>query len=512
MTLTLEKTTFARLGRRCSVSVRCCSIRCGTKTRVASKLNPWKRVFTNASETIEKSIKTIGVSLLTVIALNGPVQAEQIVIPPATNKELYELQLTTLEAWAILSETYVDPTFNHLNWGRELEQHMRALSGLQDVNQGRSELKSMLSELGDPYTRWVPSEEYAQFRVSSDGELKGGVGLLIASDPAGNVVVLSPIAGSPAAKAGIQSGDRLISVNGSTLHGINGEEAAQILRGDQGSSVEVEVERSVSNDIPGAVQGAGMSEDARVLHKKFRLRRERVQLSPIFATTMNFDDHLYGYIRLVSFSSNAASETKKAVEQLRKEGCEAYILDLRGNPGGLVTSSLEVANVWMDGREHPAMFSIAGRESPHADHVEQQVVLSGPQAISNEPLIVLVNQQSASASEILAGALKDNGRAKILGDRTFGKGKIQSVFELRDGSALFVTVAMYKTPNGLEIDRHGIDPDLSCRLDGLGSSKSVAGVPVAPGLVGADGRVMDELETDACIQTAETILEGKRSV
>ena len=136
----------------------------------------------------------------------------------------------------------------------------------------------------------------------------------------------------------------------------------------------------------------------------------------------------------------------------------------------------------------------------------QQVVLSGGQAATNLPLVVLVNRQSASASEILAGALKDNNRAEVIGDRTFGKGKIQSVFELGDGSALFVTVAKYRTPNGTDIDQIGVKPDRACSSLIPGGPASVPGIPVGPG---ADELVIEELTTDDCVLTAEALLGGR---
>lgn len=352
--------------------------------------------------------------------------------------------------------------------------------------------------------------------MSSDGELKGGVGLLIASDPAsGRLLVLAPIKGSPADRAGIQPGDEVLTVDGTSTQGWDGEDAAKILRGEKGSSVTVEVARRRPMDAIPGVAGIRDSEDARVELKRFKLRRERVELSPVFATTLHYDDHSFGYVRLVNFSQHAAHDMQNAVAQLKKDGVEAFILDLRNNPGGLVHSSLEIASLWMDGSSRPTLFTVQDRmmeeakmlgDADAAANSVQRVVLDGGKAATGLPMVVLVNRQSASASEILAGALHDNSRAEVIGDRTFGKGKIQSVFELGDGSALFVTVAKYKTPSGADIDQVGIQPDRACAVGAFGGPASVPGIPVGPG---ADAQVIDELATDECVRTAEAVLDAK---
>lgn len=471
-------------------------------------------------EDAKKAIKAFGMSLCASIvlmygspetALAG--QTSYLTVPVAKTEETFALQRTLVEAWTIVSEAFVDPSFNHLDWYEELRRHLINISQTESSEKGVEQLKHMVAELGDPFTRWVPASEYQEFRMTSDGEIKGGVGLLIASDPlSGNLVVLAPIKGSPAERAGIHPGDQVISVNGTDTSGLDGEEAARILRGEQGSSVEVEIARVSNQLVPGQVN-SGMTEDSRVEKKRFRMRRERVNLSPIFATAMHYDDHTYGYVRLVSFSQKAANEMKKAVSQLKKEGAEAFILDLRNNPGGLVTSSLDIANVWLDGKtKHPVIFSISGRPDPSQEATVQNVALSGGIASTELPLVVLVNKQSASASEILAGALHDNGRALVVGESTFGKGKIQSVFELNDGSALFVTVANYKTPNGTVIDKKGISPDFACSLAPNNmDSRTIPDIPIAPGLIGADSTILEELETDSCIKSAEILL-GKNQM
>lgn len=401
----------------------------------------------------------LAAALAAVLVLSGPAGAETVTIPVADNPALFKVQKTLVEAWMILYETYVDPNFNHLDWHGELRSELESIAHAASLEEASKEVAGMINKLGDPFTRWVPPTEYADFRVSSDGELVGGVGLLVAQDPmSGRLVVLAPIKGSPADRAGIQPGDEVVSVNGTPTSGMNGEDAAHVLRGKQGSSVTVEVARPSSNQgagygeiidassddaVPGVAALSPTDRLDRMERKQFKLRRERVELSPVFATTVNYDDHPFGYVRLVNFSQHAAQDMEKAISQLRKDGVEGFILDLRNNPGGLVKSALEVASLWLNGEARPTIFSVQDRDTTVEDQSQavapfpsdllqstslksntepaeeavHRVVLLGGKAITDAPLVVLVNKQSASASEILAGALHDNKRAELVGGR-----------------------------------------------------------------------------------------------
>ena len=471
-------------------------------------------VYAHAEQknTIKDTItKYAGAALLTASVLTGRVEAiEDISAPMAQTQELFNLQRTMVEAWTIIQETFVDGSFNNTNWEDELRSHLTAVSRSDSTTVGQQQLLNLISDLGDPYTRWVPAKEYNEFLVDSiDGEIQG-VGLLIASDPdTGKHFVLAPISGGPAAKAGILQGDQVISVNGETLQGLDGETAAKALRGKQGSSVDVEIAR-VIDTVPGEVGPGKLSDEAKLQHKRFRLRRERVQLSPIFATALHTEEgHTYGYIRMLNFSRQVSNDMKKAVTQLLKDGSEGFIIDLRNNPGGLVTSALEVASLWMNGDDHPTIFSVSGREMPGSRNpvITEEVKLQHGHALTDLPLTVLVNKQSASASEILAGAIKENKRGDVIGENTFGKAKIQSIFELTDGSALIVSVSRYLTPMGTNIDTVGLTPNLSCTFGS--QNQTSAGIPVAPGLRGAKDGLIEELENDMCIKTAEEDLSHK---
>ncbi|RMZ52727.1 hypothetical protein APUTEX25_000846, partial [Auxenochlorella protothecoides] len=443
--------------------------------------------------------------------------------------KIFAVQKTLIQAWSIVTEAFVDPHFNAVAWDAELASALAAASAAPSPEAAAEALPSLLGKLGDRFTRWVPAREYADFRVASDGELQG-VGLLIASDPvSGHLVVLAPIAGSPADRAGIRPGDEVERVDGAPTDGWDDARAARSLRGAGGSAVSVGIARRLDNGgagspgprdiVPGVPAApAGSAAAAAMEHRTLRLRRERLELSPVYAAAMHGeDDRTYGYIRLAAFSQHAAADMLRALGTLGRDGVDGYILDLRNNPGGLVNAAMDVAGLWLDPRAHPVVLRIQDRgtggdlvgrarggaaaaEIASAPQVsEKAVVLDGDRGPAvSAPLVVLVNRQSASASEILASALQDNGRATVIGEPTFGKGKIQSVYELGDGSALFVTVAKYKTASGLEIDGMGVMPSQTCRP--IGSSQPTSpGIPIGPG---ADARVMEEAAADTSLDMA----------
>jgi carboxyl-terminal processing protease len=258
--------------------------------------DPSKQPQLNIIQTINRALFTAAATTTLLLSPLPAISAQssaQPSIPPtshikfpiADDPSLFNLQKTLFQAWAIISEAYVDPTLNHLDWPRELSAKLSNIASASSPSSATREISSMIQELDDPYTRWVPAEEYNSFRVSSDGELQG-VGLLIAQDRmSGRLLVLSPIKGSPAERAGLLPGDEVVSVDGNSTRGMDETAAAKVLRGQQGSSVMVEVARRRGNNFPAtpalleAIPGvAGMrSSDPyeQVEYKKFRLRRGR---------------------------------------------------------------------------------------------------------------------------------------------------------------------------------------------------------------------------------------------
>ncbi len=336
------------------------------------------------------------------------------------------------EAWRIVNRSYVDDTFNHKNWRSIRDKVVKA--PLNDRPQTYTAIQEMLANLDDPFTRLLKPEQYRSLQVNTSGELTG-VGLQIAIDPQTNTLtVIAPIAGSPADRAGIQPLDRILKIDGTPTSELSLDDAATKMRGTVGTAITLTLGR----------EGRDSPED-------IKLVRDRIALNPVVAELQSGPDNSpLGYIRLSQFSANATAEVAHAIDQLEKQGATSYILDLRNNPGGLLQAGIEIARLWID-------------SGTIVYTVNRQGILgsfeASGQALTGDPLIVLVNKGTASASEILAGALQDNGRAQLVGEKTFGKGLIQSLFDLSDGSGLAVTVAKYETPNHTDINKLGIAPD-----------------------------------------------------
>lgn len=344
------------------------------------------------------------------------------------------------EAWRIVNRSYVDDSFNHKNWWSIREQAVK--QPLNDREQTYTAIQGMLANLDDPFTRLLKPEQYRSLQVNTSGELTG-VGLQIAIDPQTNsLTVVAPLAGSPADRAGIQPLDRIVKIDGTPTSELTLDEAAARMRGRAGTSVTLTLERQ-GRDAP----------------EEIELVRDRIALNPVYAELQSGPDNLpLGYIRLSQFSANATAEVTRAIDSLEKQGAAAYILDLRNNPGGLLQAGIEIARLWLD-------------SGTIVYTVNRQGILgsfeASGRALTHDPLIVLVNKGTASASEILAGALQDNGRAQLVGEKTFGKGLIQSLFDLSDGSGLAVTVAKYETPNHTDINKLGIAPDRVVPLESI---------------------------------------------
>ncbi len=356
---------------------------------------------------------------------------------------LTDEQRLVAEAWRLVDRAYVDDSFNHQNWWLVRQKALK--QPLNDREQTYTAIQQMLASLEDPFTRLLKPEQYRSLQTNTSGELTG-VGLQIALDPdTGTLKVIAPIANSPADKAGIRPADAILKIDGVPTAGLSLDEAAERMRGPIGSRVRLTVQHDGSEPA------------------ELDVVRDRIALNPVYADlrtepskTASGSSTNIGYIRLNQFNANATSEVANAIKRLEKQGAESYILDLRSNPGGLLQAGIEVARLWLD--QGTIVYTV------NRQGIEGNFEATG-QALTKDPLVVLVNQGTASASEILAGALKDNHRATIIGERTFGKGLIQSLFDLSDGSGLAVTVAKYETPAHIDINKQGIKPDVTVALD-----------------------------------------------
>ncbi len=352
------------------------------------------------------------------------------------------------EAWRIVSRAYLDETFNGENWWLVRQKVIQ--NGLADRNATYEAIQKSLGLLGDPFTRLLKPDQYRSLQVTTSGELTG-VGLQIALDDAGkSLVVISPVAGSPAEAAGLQPNDHIVEIDGQTTVGLSLDDAAAKMRGAIGSEVCLLIDRAA--DPPQATQLTRLPQIC--------IKRDRIELNPVTAELKHpKESPAIGYLRLGQFNANATTELAKAIRRLETEGAKAYVLDLRNNPGGLLTAGIEIARLWL----HPTETIVYT--------VDRQGLSDSYQTMTNPlteaPLVVLVNAGTASASEILAGALQDNGRAKLVGQKTFGKGLIQSLFELSDGAGMAVTIAKYETPGHHDINKLGIKPDREVAADNL---------------------------------------------
>ncbi len=338
------------------------------------------------------------------------------------------------EVWQLIDRNYVDATFNQVDWDAVRTEYLGREYASQE--EAYVAVREMLERLEDPYTRFMDPEEFRNMQIDTSGELTG-VGIQISQDEeTKEIVVVAPIEDTPAFEAGIRSKDVILAIDGEPTEGMELNDAVSRIRGPVDSEVMLTIRRG--EDI-----------------LEVPIVRARIEIHPVRYDVQTGPEGPVGYIRLTQFSANAASEMSEAIQDLESQNVTGYILDLRSNPGGLLYSSIDIAQMWLN---EGTIVSTVNRQGV----VDEEVASS--RALTTRPLVVLVDGGSASASEILSGALQDNQRAVLVGSRTFGKGLVQSVRSLADGSGVAVTVAKYLTPSGRDINKHGIDPDIPVEL------------------------------------------------
>ncbi|KAI5398104.1 carboxyl-terminal-processing peptidase 2, chloroplastic [Lathyrus oleraceus] len=354
---------------------------------------------------------------------------------------LTEENLLFLEAWRTIDRAYIDKSFNGQSWFRYRENALRN-EPMNNREETYMAIRKMLATLEDPFTRFLEPEKFRSLRSGTKGALTG-VGISIgyptkADTPSGGLVVISASPGGPAYRAGVLSGDVILAIDDMSTESLGLYDAADRLQGPDGSSVALTIRSGL--DI-----------------KHLALTREKVTVNPVKSRLCKLpasgdNSPTVGYIKLTSFNQNASRAIKEAIKTFRSNNVNAFVLDLRDNSGGLFPEGIEIAKLWLDKGVIVYICDSRG--------VRDILDTDGSSALAtSEPLAVLVNKGTASASEILAGALKDNKRAILYGEPTYGKGKIQSVFELSDGSGIVVTVARYETPAHTDIDKVGVIPD-----------------------------------------------------
>jgi carboxyl-terminal processing protease len=339
------------------------------------------------------------------------------------------------QVWQLVNREYVDGKFNQQDW-QAIRQSLLSKDYTSN-EQAYVAIRQALQRLGDPYTRFMDPKQFETLTSQTSGEVSGiGIRMEI-NEKTKRLTVVEPIENSPAQKAGIQAGDEILAINGKPTLKMKVDDASNLIRGKAGTAITLRLVRPGKNEFD------------------VKLTRATIEVPTVLYTLKQDGGRRIGYIRLREFSGHAADQMRKAIRDLNNQKVDSYVLDLRGNPGGLLQASIEIARMWLDnGGIVKTVDRVGGSEETKANRT----------ALTNRPLAVLVDGNSASASEILTGALKDNNRAVVVGSPTFGKALVQSVHELADGSGLAVTIAHYYTPKGTDINKKGIIPDIQLDL------------------------------------------------
>ncbi len=316
------------------------------------------------------------------------------------------------EAWNIVMADYVDA------------------AKLDKGNLSRAAIRGMLEALNDPYSDYLDPQDYELSQRNLEGSF-GGIGAEITVDAEGQLRVVAPIVATPAQRAGIRPGDKILEIDGRTTKGMSSIEAVLKIRGEPGTQVKLRIQHEGDDTFT-----------------DIEITREQISVTAV-VPKMLADD--IAYIGLNYFSSRAATELVSALESIEGSNPRGIILDLRDNPGGFLNVAVDIASQFL--KQGVVTYVVDGE-----GHKETYEVKSGGLA-TDLPMAVLVNGNSASASEIVAGALQDYGRARVIGTATLGKGSVNHFAELSDGSAIYITIARWYTPNGRQIEEQGVTPD-----------------------------------------------------
>lgn len=292
-----------------------------------------------------------------------------------------------------------------------------------------SAIKGYVEGLGDEYSEYITKEEYEEYEINIMGNYVGiGIYMSVYKD-SDEIVVLSPIEDSPAESAGILTGDIILKVDGIEYDGEHLDEASAAIKGEEGTKVKIEIKRNEQI-------------------MELEIERKKVIVNPVKSEVK---ENNIGYIKLTSFDEETSKIFKEKYEELQKQNIQSLIIDLRDNGGGIVQEALTIADYMLE-KDSKMLITVNKKENEVIETAKTDPIIT-------MPVVLLVNENSASASEILAGALKDNNRAKIVGTKTYGKGVIQELLRLKDGSAIKLTTEEYYTPNRTKINKVGIEPD-----------------------------------------------------
>ena len=343
------------------------------------------------------------------MALPTALPAVPIDIPDPVPEDL----ATAWEVWNLISQQHVDR------------------DGFDSEEFDEGAIRGLLAALGDAHTNYVPPEAFKIDNEDLYGSFEG-IGANVQMNADGKLFIVAPLDGSPAEAAGIRSGDLILAVNGESIDGLSLLEAVNLIRGPRGSEVTL------------LVRHLGQIEEVELV-----VRRDRIELDSVLVRSRPEDR--FAHIRLTTFYSDTPEDLAKAIEEEQASGKRGLILDVRDNPGGLLSSVVEVVSMFLDDGLILYELDGAGRRTDHRAR--------NPGQFADIPLVILANRGSASASEIVVGALQDHERAQVVGDKTFGKGSVNRLYRLGNGGGLYLTFAKWYTPNGRLIEGNGIEPD-----------------------------------------------------
>ena len=350
------------------------------------------------------------------------------IVNAATPAQLYD------DVWKIVNKKFYDPSNNSQDWAKWRYRYDHKLKTPEDAYVA---IDTMLASLNDPYTRFLPPKEFSEETQAIKGSLKG-IGTQIGLRD-GELVIIAPLEDSPAERAGLLADDKILEINGESTKGIHIDAAADKIRGEKGTTVNLLIQRK---GVPNKVYSIVRDE----------IEVKSVSCKPPFDTTIIPED--MQYIRLSSFiSKNAAVEIEEILNNCGDK--KGIIIDLRSNPGGLLTNAIYISDMLLKGG---AIVSTVDRDR------YKMTTRAKYNQVTNKPVVVLINKGSASASEILSGALKDNHRATIVGEQSFGKGLVQEINKLPDEAGMNITIQRYLTPSGQDINKKGISPDVVIEL------------------------------------------------
>lgn len=357
--------------------------------------------------------------------------------------------------------------FSNENFGKVivLEKYLKENylynKDIKDENLEAGLLKGLVAGLGDPYSQYLTKDEMKKLSETTTGKFQG-IGVIISPDEDGTVTVVSPIQGSPADRAGVESGDKILKINGKDFSAEKIDEASKEMRGERGTTVKILLLKKKS-----------------LKTEEIEIKREEIKIDSVIKNKIGD----IGYIGITMFDEETGKDFVKALKELTREGVKGIILDMRGNPGGVVDAAVEIGDAIL-----PKSTFVTLKDNK-GEVVEDYKL---DDSYNDIKMVVLVNEGSASASEILSGAIRDLDRAKIIGKKTYGKGVVQNVISLPDGDGLKLTTSEYFTPSGKSINKKGIEPDIEVDFP-----ENIKGIGI------------EYKDTDTQLQKAIEIMNGK---